>query len=181
MRTDVFSTGPSGRDAAVSRRATRVMTGLSAWDLAGSQLMAGANSEVLLPLLDICQIQHLPAGEALLSPGQINSSLYLILDGRVRVHQGSGDSATTAVLGSGEMVCDLSVIDNRTVTISAMAETAAHVLVINRAMFWTLVEASHAVARNMLALLNERLRRGNVAAARAERLHLACERNRPAA
>jgi CRP-like cAMP-binding protein len=73
------------------------------------------------------------------------------------------------------------VIDNRTVTISAMAETAAHVLVINRAMFWTLVEASHAVARNMLALLNERLRRGNVAAARAERLHLACERNRPAA
>jgi CRP-like cAMP-binding protein len=142
-------------------------------------LLAGADGEALLPLLEVCQVHLLPAGEVLLSPGQSNNSLYLILDGRVRTHQGAGDSASTTVLGSGEMVCDLSVIDNRTVSISAVAETTTHVLVINRSMFWTLVEVSHAVARNVLTLLNERLRRGNVAAARAERLHLACERNRP--
>jgi CRP-like cAMP-binding protein len=158
-----------------------VITGISAWDLTGSQLLAGADSKALLPLLEVCQIQMLPAGEELLSPGQLNNFLYLILDGRVRVRPAVGDDAPSTVLRTGEMVCDLSVIDNRAVSISAVTETATYVLVINRSMFWTLVESSHAVARNMLALLSERLRRGNVAAARAERLHLACERNRPAA
>lgn len=160
------------------RRAPRATARLSAWDLGKSQLLAGADTEVLMCLLEACPIHSLHAGDALLSPGQSNSNLYLILEGRVRTHQGAGDSATSVVLRAGEMVCDLSVIDNKAATVRAVAETASCVLAIDRPVFWTLVEASHAVARNVLTLLSEGLRRGNIAAARAERLRQACERNR---
>jgi CRP-like cAMP-binding protein len=181
MTTDAHPDSLPTRVRAISVRATRKTARISEWDLAGSQLMAGADTDALLRVLETCPVQRLSPGEALLSRGQSNSALYLILEGRMRVHQGAGDSASKTILRSGEMVCDLSVIDTGPASVTAVAEIASRVLVIDRPIFWALVETSHAVARNVLSLLSERMRRGNLVAARAERLQEACERNQPSA
>ena len=66
-------------------------------------------ADVLLPRI---QWVHAARGEVLFEEGQPGRSLYLILRGRVRVVNGRDrlDERTVAVLGSGELIGELSLL-----------------------------------------------------------------------
>lgn len=151
---------------------------LAVRDLSGLRLLAGAQHEGLAGLLEACAVRRLSAGTVLLAPGEPGRALYLILAGRLRVHAGTLETEPVAVLEAGESVGELSVIGEMPISTYVIAETDSRVLVVEAPAFWALIEASHAVARNMLAALDHRLRESHRTTTRGGRLRRVYERHR---
>lgn len=127
------------------------------------QLFANANLESLEGLLETCPVRELQAGDVLIRQGEPNQTLYVILSGRVRVHLDAVENPPSFVLEQGESVGELSVIDQKPTSAYVVADTEARLLAIDLDTFWALIQASHAVAANMLVLLAQRLRHDNAA------------------
>lgn len=69
------------------------------------------------------------------------------------------------MLDAGESVGELSVIDQRPASAWVVADQATRLLVAPQELFWTLIQSSHAVARNLLMCLSQRLRHTDALAA----------------
>lgn len=129
--------------------------------IAGLELFRDANHAMIAELLQGCEISQIQAGEVLLSPGVTNRYLYLIIEGRIRIHLNSIDSNSLTVLGPGECLGEMSVIESETPSAFAITDTSCEVLAIHRDSVWTLINNSHEFARNLLYTLSGRLRSGN--------------------
>jgi len=129
-------------------------------ELERSHLFEGVEFGSIIGLLQDCPIQELQEGDVLLNRGESNHLLYLILSGRLRVHlELSVDPVT--VLGPGEVVGELSLIDGQPTSAYVVADDECRVLALNEKTLWSLVEASHILARNLLFVLSSRLRHGD--------------------
>src|SRR3989344_3338154 len=140
------------------------------FSLSNMALFANVESEAIEGLLEACPRRELTGGEVLIRFGETNRTLYLILDGRLRVHLDSPDNPPLAVLESGESVGELSVIDHKPASAWVVADSAAVLLAVDQERFWSLVHASHAVACNMLGILTQRLRQSDAAISEGQRL-----------
>jgi len=129
-------------------------------ELERSHLFEGVQFGSVIGLLEDCPIRELKQEDVLLNRGEGNHLLYLILSGRLRVHlELSVDPLT--VLGPGEVVGELSLIDGQPTSAYVVADDDCRVLALNEKTLWSLVEASHIVARNLLFVLSRRLRHGD--------------------
>ena len=138
---------------------------IDAEELAGLRLFADADLETVAEMLANCPMHILRQDETLLVPGTTNNHLYLLLHGRLRVHLDSADAAPVRLIEAGEAVGEISLIDEKPTSAYVVADTAATVLALDQPTFWSLVNASHAVARNMLLMVVERMRANNTLAA----------------
>ena len=66
------------------------------------RLFKGVENFLLEALIARSVTRSLVAGECLLSPAMTNQYMYLILEGRLRVHLGSPDNPPIYLLGPGE-------------------------------------------------------------------------------
>lgn len=131
-------------------------------ELAGLRLFAGADLESAADILRESSMHMLRAGEVLLVPGTTNHYLYLLLCGRLRVHLDALNTDPVRMIESGETVGEISLIDEKPTSTYVVADTPSTVLALDRATFWSLVNNSHAVSRNMLLMVVERMRANNV-------------------
>lgn len=138
--------------------------------LSDTTLFANVEPEAIEGLLESCPQRMLAAGETLLRPGEANRTLFLILDGRLRVHLDSPDNPALALLEAGESVGELSIIDHKPVSAWVVADSAATLLAIDQERFWSLMHASHTLACNMLGILAQRLRQSDAAISAGQRL-----------
>jgi len=123
-------------------------------------LFTGVDFESVMGLLEECPVSELEEDDVLLHKGEANHFLYVILSGHLRIHlELSLDPIT--ILGSGEVVGELSLIDGQPTSAYAIATDHCRLLALNEKTVWSLVEASHAVARNLLFVLSRRLRHGD--------------------
>jgi len=113
-------------------------------------------------ILDDCLLITVFSGEKLLEIGQKNSSLYLILEGELHVYLDSRDLTEHAVLGAGECVGELSLIDGRAASALVIAARDTCVLAVPHHQVWSLVDNSHGIARNLLCVLAGRIRNDNL-------------------
>lgn len=145
----------------------------SADEVLATRLMAGVSREAVWGLLEHCREATIPAGHALLVKGQANNSLYLLLQGRLRVHLGRADEPV-AFVEPGVPVGELSVLDGTPASATVEAEAPSRLLVVDQDTFWRVVRASHEFATNLLLQLGERMRNAtsSVQASRDERRHL---------
>ncbi len=130
-------------------------------ELAQQRLFVNADLEALEGLLHACPVRDVKPEEILLSPGQSNQNLYLLLSGCLRVHVDSVKSESVCILDVGESVGELSAIDRKPASTFVVADVPSQVLVVDQDIFWALINASHAVACNMLQILSDRLRMSN--------------------
>jgi len=130
-------------------------------DLKNSLLFRGIDLEPVLGLLEDCPVRELKQGSVLIHAGKPNRFLYLVLSGRLRIHVENLDLEPIAILEPGEIAGELSIIDNQVTSASAVAHEDCRLLELDEKTMWTLVEDSHAVARNLLFILSRRLRQGN--------------------
>ena len=130
-------------------------------ELARLALFRSVNVEELPPFLRGCQVRSIPSGAILIEADQPNEHLYLVLSGQVGVHLGSAASPPIVVLGAGETVGELSLIDQGPTSAFVVAHEPTRVLVLSEAAMWSLVTASHAISLNLLRTLSTRLRRDN--------------------
>lgn len=125
-----------------------------------------------------CEVRDLRPGEVLLTMGQPNREMYMVVEGRLGVHlEGGPQSEAVAFIGEGETVGELSVLDERPASAHVVAAEPSRVVAVDGPTFWNLVNASHDFAINLLVLLAQRLRANNTTVATNIRLQREYKRN----
>jgi diguanylate cyclase (GGDEF)-like protein len=127
-------------------------------ELRGIRLLKDVELESVRGLISACPIRFLQAEEVLVKAGQENRTVYFILTGRVRVHLLSTEAEPVAFLGPGDSIGEMSVIDRRPTSAYIVASEPTRLLAMDEEVLWSLVNFSHAAARNLLIDLVARLR-----------------------
>jgi diguanylate cyclase (GGDEF)-like protein len=112
-------------------------------------------------LLQRCDRCDIASGEQLLSPGEKNEHVYIVLSGSLSVHVGSIDTPVLATINPGECVGEMSIIEDRDPSAFVLGAEETHLLEIHRTVLWEMVNASHDFSKNLLIVLSERVRSHN--------------------
>ena len=129
--------------------------------LSGLELFSGVCPDDVQELLQKCDRCDLEPGELLLSPGNKNQNVYVVLSGELNVYVGSTDSPVLATMEVGECAGEMSIIEDRDPSAYVVASQPTHLLVIHKDILWDLVNASHEFSKNLLVVLSERVRSHN--------------------
>src|SRR6185369_15825985 len=97
----------------------------------------------------------------LMRQGDINHNLYVVLSGELAIRLASPDSDPIALLGRGETIGEMSLIDQKGASAYVIATTDSRLMVFDEESIWALVRFSHAAACNMLSIITTRLRHTN--------------------
>lgn len=135
---------------------------LESHELQSTSLLRGVELGSIEDLLQDCPIQELEKDDVLISAGQPNRLLYLLLSGRLRIHLKKLTLPPIVILEPGEVAGELSVIDCQLTSAYVVAHEDCRLLVLDEETIWSLVESYPIVARNLLFVLSKRLRHGNV-------------------
>lgn len=111
-------------------------------------------------------LRRLIQGETLIEQGKRNARMHLVVEGALGIHLRGVDGEPIAVLGPGETVGELSLLDESPASATVVAAEPALVLSLDEDAFWRLTNASHAFAVNLLVKLAERLRANNAQVSR---------------
>lgn len=95
------------------------------------------------------------AGEEIFAEGEVGDALFIVMDGRVRVHR---KDKTIAELGEREWFGDMALLDAapRSATVTALTDVG--LLKIARDDFQDIMEEKHAISRGVIKVLTRRLR-----------------------
>ena len=129
--------------------------------LEGLALFRGVEPDDVQELLQKCDRRDLEAGELLLSPGNKNEHVYIVLSGELNVHVGSIETTPLATMEAGDCVGEMSIIEDRDPSAYVVGTEPTHLLVIHQSVLWDMVNASHEFAKNLLIVLSERVRSHN--------------------
>ena len=135
---------------------------ISEADLKRIYLFKNVNLESITGLLEDCPVQKFEPGDIILSAGQPNASIYLIVDGYLRIHPQSLDQGPIVILGPGDIAGEISVIDHQPATAYVVADGPCQLIVMHEDILWSLIRSSHAAAVNLLFILAKRLRHSDV-------------------
>lgn len=150
---------------------------LDSTELYNLKALQGVSLASVEQLLESCDVRTLGPGDVLLTMGQTNRYMYMILSGRLTVHLEDAASEPVAVLEAGETVGELSVMDATPASAFVVAATPARLLVVDEPHFWNLVNASHDFAINLLLSLARRLRANNTTVSSNIKLQREYKRN----
>ncbi|MBP7232646.1 MAG: GGDEF domain-containing protein [Syntrophaceae bacterium] len=126
-----------------------------------SLLFRSIDLDVIDYLLEDCRILSVDNGEALLSQNQSNDKVFIILSGSFSINLARPNDFVVATVGEGECVGEMSVIDGGATSASALATSDSLILQIPQDILWSMVNASHGVAKNLLYILSRRMRVDN--------------------
>jgi len=130
------------------------------------QLFKGVYPDDIQALLQRCERQDIAGGATLLSPQEKNENVFIVLSGSLNVHVGSPDTPALATMEAGECVGEMSIIEDRDPSAWVIAAENCHLLVIHKTVLWSMVDASHEFAKNLLVVLSQRVRSHNRVIAR---------------
>lgn len=125
------------------------------------QLFRGVAPDDVYELLQGCERRDIAKGEVLLSPGEPNEHVFIILSGSLDVHVGSIQTPALTTMEPGDCVGEMSIIEDRDPSAYVIGAENTHVLVIHQSVLWEMVDASHEFAKNLLVVLSERVRSHN--------------------
>lgn len=114
-------------------------------------------------MLERCTLRELAPGEKLLQPEVKNRHLYMILSGELSVHLVGQATLEHASLVAGECTGEISLVDGKNPSALVVAAKTTRVLVVPHDTVWSMVDQSHDVARNLLAIIAGRMRNDNSA------------------
>jgi HEAT repeat protein len=114
--------------------------------------------EDLAPLARVAETERLNLGDTLFKEGDVADALFLIVRGRVRVERGGRE---VAVLGAGEALGEMAVLDRvpRSATATALEET--EVLCIASDEFYESLHEQSEIAEGVIRIMCQRLRAAN--------------------
>lgn len=137
-------------------------------ELAGLEIFDGVDLVSVEPVVSRCSIMELAPGEVLLSLGQENATLFVLIKGALSVHLQSMDEKPLTVIQPGECVGEMSVVSREPVTAYVVAKEPSRILAIPHSQVWELLDTNYLVARNLLVILSLRVRLSNNAILDAE-------------
>jgi CRP/FNR family cyclic AMP-dependent transcriptional regulator len=105
--------------------------------------------------------KHLRSGEVLFKEGAVGDEMYLIRSGKIRIMKDlEGTKKTLAVIGEGEFFGEMALLDKRPRSASAIAETDAKLIIVDRNAFLSSVNKNPFI-KYIIETLTTRLRKTN--------------------
>lgn len=124
-------------------------------------MLEGVAVGVRRELLATGKRHALKAGEPLIVQGNVSGAMYFVLQGELAVALNDPRAEPIAIIGRGETVGELGVLDGSVASAHVIARTDAQLLALDEEAFWHLTHTSHAFAIHLLVKLAERLRANN--------------------
>jgi CRP-like cAMP-binding protein len=130
-------------------------------------LLARLPDEDLRALASRGRVRTYSSGSTIFGEGEAGNSLHIVIEGRVRITVLSrgGEEATLALLGPGESCGELSLVDGRPRSASAIAAQTTKTLVVTRNEFLQWLSERPRAAFALLETLSMRIRRTDEALA----------------
>lgn len=118
-------------------------------------MFAETSDEILTEMVDLLGDDFIAAGQTIFSQGDLGTSMYIIADGRVRVHDGE---RTLNFLGKLDVFGEMAALDPepRSATVTAVEDT--HLLRLDREPLYALMSHRPEVTRGIIHVLSDRLR-----------------------
>jgi len=151
--------------------------GFDTTELYRLKVMQGVNLGSVEELLAACEVRVLAPGDVLLSLGQANRAMFMILDGKLTVHLDGPQGDPVATLEAGQTVGELSVMEGVPASAFVVAAETSRLLELDEKRFWELVNTSHDFTINLMVLLAQRLRANNTTVSSNIRLQREYKRN----
>jgi sigma-B regulation protein RsbU (phosphoserine phosphatase) len=129
--------------------------------MAAQEIFFDIPTGTLEALLDYCELRELAPGDLLLSPGETNDTLYLLLEGRLNVNLERSTGDGDFVIEPGECVGEISIIDGRPATAFVTAAQPSALIAVSEGNFWSKFITNPQIARNFMRLFAERFRARN--------------------
>jgi CRP-like cAMP-binding protein len=104
-------------------------------------------------ILDECTFEP---GEPIIQKGEMGQSMYIIVEGKVRVHDGD---RTIALLGTRDVFGELAALDPEPRSATVTAEVETHVFKLRYDVLYELMSDHIDVARGIIRVLCQRLRK----------------------
>ncbi len=144
----------SGTDAA-ARRAV----------LARSPLFQAMQPAEMEAVVAQATVKRVPRGAVLLRRGAESPGAFVVMQGQVRIATTAEDGreVTLGVLGPGDVIGEMSLIDGEPVSADATALDACVLMAIERGRFLRQLRTSPDLCLRLMAVLTRRLRRSNAA------------------
>jgi CRP/FNR family cyclic AMP-dependent transcriptional regulator len=129
-------------------------------DLEGALLFRGLTPEEKRYAAGLVSPQLVPGGVNVVSAGTSGDVVRIIVRGAVKIHLPVGDERDVilAILGRGEVIGEMSVLDNLAHSATATTIEETRMLEIDRASFAGLLEEIPVVNFNLAQILSRRLR-----------------------
>lgn len=110
-------------------------------------------------------VKRVARGAPILRRGDPNSGMVIVMSGRVRVSVVSedGKEVTLTVLGHGEALGEMSLLDGEPSSADVTAHEDCVLLVIERGHFLNLLRQNNSLCLHLMTILTRRLRRANAA------------------
>lgn len=143
---------------------------------ARSPLFCGIDADLVKPTLGRCVCLSVAAGATLLAPGDHNTSLFLVVGGRLLVYLEDPGGRHYLALEVGDCAGEMSFIDGRTASAHVVASVDSRVLEIKHADVLALVDGASLFARNLLRVMSSRVRNDNTHLQRSFHLQREYER-----
>jgi CRP/FNR family transcriptional regulator, cyclic AMP receptor protein len=128
--------------------------------LVGSSLFSQLSPAAIYRLVELAQVRVFNPNDLILQEGQVGLGCFIIINGKVEVVKGldAGRPKVIAELGPGEIIGEISVIDNRPHTASVRALEKTQCIMIERWDFQAQMQAYPEIALQLLPVLAGRLR-----------------------
>ncbi len=132
-------------------------------------LFSGLSVQELNSITAICEERHYPAGSTIIQQGETGEEMYVIQNGQVEiVLVGTKPERPVVVLGNGQILGEMSLLDYGYRSATARAAEATTVQVIEQGDFTALCERDnhigYVVMRNLAADISFKLRHRHLAA-----------------
>lgn len=128
-----------------------------AW-LSKVPLFEGCSEQVIEGIADVTTEQSFADGQPVVQQGQVGNGLFIVVSGGVRIVSGTRELGR---LGTGEFVGELSVIDQRPRTATALAEGPTTCLALASWDLLALIGRDRELTLNLLRGLAGRLRQAD--------------------
>src|ERR1700730_111890 len=126
-------------------------------------LFDGLTPEHLSTINGLLRRRTVPARKSLMLIEDAGEVAYLILSGTVKIYldQADGTELILALLGPGEIVGEMSLVERRGRSASVVTQEDSTLLVLDRPMFERCLQTMPVMAINLVRLLARRLRLAN--------------------
>lgn len=129
--------------------------------IGNTSLFRGVSPEQVEAIVTRCELRTCEKDEILFRAGEHHRCVLVNLEGRLRVHLDNPGSQFFLELGAGESVGELSVADGNPVSAWVIGASRCRLLVIPESVFLYKVLAVPRIARNLVVLMSERMRRSD--------------------
>lgn len=126
-------------------------------DLAQVRLLKNAHQERIFPFLRHCPVVLMSNGDVLLCARESCEAIYILLSGRLRMHDPSS-TVPDVLVDAGDSIGELVLFQKAVIATTVSAVEPSRVLIVDRKTAWKIIGASHEISRNWLALLAARSR-----------------------